>query len=70
MQSVVLAETFKYYYLLFAPQALAFDAVTSTPKHSRYGLRGGVPPARKIKRFATKARRTRRRANKKKSECG
>jgi hypothetical protein len=28
MESFVLAETFKYYYLLFAPQALDFDAVT------------------------------------------
>ncbi len=28
MESYVLAETFKYYYLLFAPQAIDFDAVT------------------------------------------
>jgi len=28
MESYVFAETFKYYYLLFAPQALDFDAVT------------------------------------------
>jgi hypothetical protein len=28
MQSFVFAETFKYYYLLFAPAALDFDAVT------------------------------------------
>jgi ER degradation enhancer, mannosidase alpha-like 2 len=28
MESFVFAETFKYYYLLFAPQALDFDAVT------------------------------------------
>jgi hypothetical protein len=28
MESFALAETFKYYYLLFAPQALDFDAVT------------------------------------------
>jgi ER degradation enhancer, mannosidase alpha-like 2 len=28
MESFVLAETFKYYYLLFAPSALAFDGVT------------------------------------------
>ena len=28
MESYVLAETFKYFYLLFAPQALDFDAVT------------------------------------------
>lgn len=28
MESYVLAETFKYYYLLFAPQALDFDAIT------------------------------------------
>jgi hypothetical protein len=28
MESFVLAETFKYYYLLFAPSALDFDAVT------------------------------------------
>ena len=28
MESFVFAETFKYYYLLFAPQAIDFDAVT------------------------------------------
>jgi hypothetical protein len=28
MESFVLAETFKYYYLLFAPSALDFDTVT------------------------------------------
>jgi hypothetical protein len=28
MESYVFAETFKYYYLLFAPQAIDFDAVT------------------------------------------
>jgi len=28
MESYVMAETFKYFYLLFAPQALDFDAVT------------------------------------------
>jgi len=28
MQSYVLAETFKYYYLLFKPDALDFDVVT------------------------------------------
>src|SRR5678809_573421 len=28
MESYVFAETFKYYYLLFAPEAIDFDAVT------------------------------------------
>jgi len=34
-EDYVFAETFKYYYLLFAPQAIDFDAVTfNTKAHS------------------------------------
>jgi len=44
MESFLFAETFKYYYLLFAPQALDFDAVTfNTEAHP---LRKAAAPKR------------------------
>jgi mannosidase alpha-like ER degradation enhancer 2 len=48
MESFVLAETFKYYYLLFAPSALDFDAVTfNTEAHPLRAMRkdNSGPPA-------------------------
>jgi hypothetical protein len=45
MESYVFAETFKYYYLLFAPQSIDFDAVTfNTEAHP---LRASRAPAKR-----------------------
>jgi len=47
MESFVFAETFKYYYLLFAPQAIDFDAVTfnteAHPLKATWRAQGATP---------------------------
>lgn len=46
MESFVFAETFKYFYLLFAPQAVDFDAVTfNTEAHPLRAVPMRAPPA-------------------------
>jgi predicted alpha-1,2-mannosidase len=52
MESFVLAETFKYFYLLFNPSALDFDAVTfnteAHPLRATWAGKGKVDPAAEV----------------------